>query len=277
LYVLKNKSESFQKFREWHTLIGNQLGTKLKVLRTDNGFEFVLEQFNEFCRKIGIKRHKTVPHTPQQNGLAERMNRTILEKVRCMLLSAGLPNTFWGEAANIAAYLINRCPSSTLGFKTPMKAWSGEPPDYLGLKVFGSLAFAHVKQGKLDARAIKCVFIGYPEGVKGYKLWKLELGETRCIISRDVTFDESRMTMLSKEQKDNRSSSENTNFEVEHSEISDHDSGDAIDHTDQGEAGDNEELATQHDLSNYQLARDREKKVISLQRGMVMLILSAMP
>jgi len=143
-----------------------------------------------------------------------------------------------------------------------MEAWSGEPPDYSGLKVFGSLAFAHVKQGKLDARGIKCVFIGYPEGVKGYKLWKLEPGETRCIISRDITFDENRMTMLSKEQKDNRSSCESTNFEVEHSEILDHDSGNTIDHTDQGEAGDNEELATQHDLSNYQLTRDREKRVI---------------
>ena len=143
-----------------------------------------------------------------------------------------------------------------------MEAWSGEPPDYSELKVFGSLAFAHVKQGKLDARAVKCVFIGYPEGVKGYKLWKLELGETRCIISRDVTFDESKMAMLSKEQKDNNSSSENTNFEVEHSEISDHDSGNVIDHFDQAEVGDNEELVTQHDLSNYQLTRDREKRVI---------------
>jgi len=128
--------------------------------------------------------------------------------------------------------------------------------------VFGSLAFAHVKQGKLDAKAVKCVFISYPEGVKGYKLWKLEPGETRCIINKDVTFDESRMAMLSKEQKDNNSSSESTKFEVEHSEILDHGSGDAIDHTDQAKTGDNEELGTQHDLSSYQLVRDRAKRVI---------------
>jgi len=142
-----------------------------------------------------------------------------------------------------------------------MEAWSGEPPDYSGLKVFGSLTFAHVKQGKLDARVVKCLFIGYLEGVKGYKLWKLKSGETRCIISRDVTFDESRMTMLSKEEKHNNSSSESTNFEVEHSEISDHGSRYAIDHTDQAETRDNEELTTQHDLSNYQLTRDRAKRV----------------
>ena len=106
------------------------------------------------------------------------------------------------------------------------------------------------------------MFISYPEGVKGYKLWKLKPSETRSIISRDVTFDESRMKMLSKEQMDNNSSRESTNFEVEHYEISDHDSGDAIDHTDQVETGDNEELGTQHDLSNYQLASDRAKRVI---------------
>jgi transposase InsO family protein len=66
------------------------MGTKLRGLRTDNGLEFVYEQFNEFCRLKGIKRHMTVPRTPQQNGLAERMNKTLLERVRCMLLGARL-------------------------------------------------------------------------------------------------------------------------------------------------------------------------------------------
>ena len=75
-------------------MIENQIGTKLKVLRTDNGLEFVSEQFNEFCRKKGIKRHRTVAYMPQQNGLAKRMNRTLLERVRCMLLGAGLPKSF---------------------------------------------------------------------------------------------------------------------------------------------------------------------------------------
>jgi len=76
-------------------------------LRTDNGLEFVSEQFNEFYWLKEIKRHKTVPRTPQQNGLAEQMNRTLLEWVRCMLLGAGLPKSFWGEAVTTAAYLIN--------------------------------------------------------------------------------------------------------------------------------------------------------------------------
>jgi len=144
VYILKNKSDAFEKFKEWHTLVENQIGTKLKVLRTDNGLEFVSEQFNEFCRKRGIKRHRTVAYTPQQNGLAERMNRTLLERVRCMLLGVGLSKCFWGEAVSTAVYLINRCPSTRIDLKTPMEVWSGRPTDYSNLKLFGTLAFAHV-------------------------------------------------------------------------------------------------------------------------------------
>ncbi|PNX72588.1 copia LTR rider, partial [Trifolium pratense] len=125
-------------------------------------------------RKLGIKRHRTVAYTPQQNGLAERMNMTLLEQVRCMLLRAGLPKRFWGEAVNTAAYLINRCPSTRIDLKTPMEVWSGRPVDYSNLKVFGALAFAHVKQDKLDARAIKCVFIGYPEDSNEDEVQRLE-------------------------------------------------------------------------------------------------------
>jgi len=167
VYILKNKSDAFGKFKEWHTLIENQIETKLKVLRTNNGLKFVSEQFNEFCRKGGIKRHRTVTYTPQQNGLAERMNRTLLECVRCMLLGAGLSKSFWGETVSTATYLINRCPSTGIDLKTPMEVSSGRPEDYSNLKVFGALAFAHVRQDKLDARVVKCIFIGYPEGVKG--------------------------------------------------------------------------------------------------------------
>ena len=89
----------------------------MKVLRTDNGLEFVSDQFNTFYTHHGIKRHKTVAGTPQQNGLAEMMNRTILEIVRCMLLGAGLPKVLWGEATNTTVYLINRVPHLPLNIK----------------------------------------------------------------------------------------------------------------------------------------------------------------
>ncbi|WJX42094.1 hypothetical protein P8452_29365 [Trifolium repens] len=257
VHIIKNKSDTFEKFKEWHTLIENQTGTKLKVLRTDNGLEFVSEQFNEFCRNKGIKRHRTVAYTPQQNGLAERMNRTLLERVRCMLLGAGLPKSFWGEAVSTAAYLINRCPSTGIDLKTPMEVWSGRPADYSNLKVFGALAYAHVRHDKLDARAVKCVFIGYPEGVKGYKLWKMEPGGSKFIISRDVTFDETRMGMKCKDLETRPETGvERIQLEVEPS-------------TDEREEEEEETLEPVESGSqtitapDYQLARDRERRVIT--------------
>ncbi|KAK2414734.1 secreted RxLR effector protein [Trifolium repens] len=255
VHIIKNKSDTFEKFKEWHTLIENQTGTKLKVLRTDNGLEFVSEQFNEFCRLKGIKRHRTVAYTPQQNGLAERMNRTLLERVRCMLLGAGLPKSFWGEAVNTAAYLINRCPSTGINLKTPMEVWSGRPSDYSNLKIFGCLAFAHIKQDKLDARAVKCVFIGYPDGVKGYKLWMMGPGRSKFIISRDVTFDETRMGMKCKDLEERPETGvEEIQFEVEPST----DEREKEDQTQVPEESGSDESTT----SDYQLARDRERRVI---------------
>ncbi|WJX64387.1 hypothetical protein P8452_49170 [Trifolium repens] len=255
VHIIKNKSDTFEKFKEWHTLIENQTGTKLKVLRTDNGLEFVSEQFNEFCRLKGIKRHRTVAYTPQQNGLAERMNRTLLERVRCMLLGAGLPKSFWGEAVNTAAYLINRCPLTGIDLKTPMEVWSGRPCDYSNLKIFGCLAFAHIKQDKLDARAVKCVFIGYPDGVKGYKLWMMGPGRSKFIISRDVTFDETRMGMKCKDLEERPETGvEKIQFEVEPST----DEREKEDQTQVPEESGSDESTT----SDYQLARDRERRVI---------------
>ncbi|KAG8501164.1 hypothetical protein CXB51_003282 [Gossypium anomalum] len=136
-------------------------------------------------------RHLTVRHTPQQNSVAERMNRTIMEKVRCMLSNANLPKSFWAEAASTACFLINRSPSVAIEKKTPQEVWSGNPANYSDLKIFGCPAHAHVDNGKLEARSIKCVFLGYKAGVKGYKLWCPE--NRKVVISRDVVFDETAM------------------------------------------------------------------------------------
>ena len=109
----------------------------MKRLRTNNGMEFCSDDFDKYCKKEGISRHKTVVRTPQQNGLAERFNRTLLERTKCMLISAGLPKVFWAEAVTTAAFFINRCPSTALNFKIPEEIWSRHPPDYTNLKVFG--------------------------------------------------------------------------------------------------------------------------------------------
>ena len=88
-FLMKNKSEVFEKFLTWKNLVENQTGKTIKVIRTDNGLEFCNSQMDALCSKFGIKRHKTTPYTPQQNGVAERMNRTLLEKVRCLLSKRG--------------------------------------------------------------------------------------------------------------------------------------------------------------------------------------------
>ena len=134
------------------------------------------------------------------------MNRTLLEKVRCMLSNAGLGKQFWTEAVMYASHLINRLPSAALNSKTPLEVWSEKPiNDYDTLHVFGSTAYYHVKESKLDLRAKKTLFMGVTLGVKGYRLWCLS--SKKIISRRDVTFDES--VMLKKATTDGKVS-ENT-------------------------------------------------------------------
>ena len=89
------------------------------------------------------------------------------------MIQSGLPDSFWAEATVTAAYLINRSPSTALEKKTPMELWSGHPANHEMLRIFGCVAYSHVNQGKLKPRAIKCIFLGYPEGVKGYGGWMM--------------------------------------------------------------------------------------------------------
>nr|GEY96269.1 retrovirus-related Pol polyprotein from transposon TNT 1-94 [Tanacetum cinerariifolium] len=168
-------------------------GRTVKKLRTDNYLEFCNREFKQLCIESGIARHLTVSGTPQQNGLAERMNRTLMDKVRCLLIQSGLPKTFWAEATCTAVYLINRSPSTAIDKKTPMEMWSRHPSDYEMLRTFGCVAYSHVQQGKLEPRAVKCVLLGYPEGVKGYRLYRLDNESPKIVISRNVVFNESVM------------------------------------------------------------------------------------
>ncbi|KAK8948464.1 hypothetical protein KSP39_PZI005002 [Platanthera zijinensis] len=117
------------------------------------------------------------------------MNRTLVEKVRCMLSNAELGRIFWAEAIDYACHLVNRLPSAAIGKKTPKEMWSGHPArDYIHMKVFGYPAYYRIKNDKLEPRAKKAIFIGFRRGVKGYKLY--DQAERKIFISRDVTFDE---------------------------------------------------------------------------------------
>ena len=100
-------------------MVERETRNPLKRLRTDNGGEYISRKFKEYCSKHGIRLEKTVPGTPQHNGVVERMNQTIVEKVRCMLKLVKLPKSFWGEAVNTTTYLINRSLSIPLDFDIP--------------------------------------------------------------------------------------------------------------------------------------------------------------
>ncbi|KAI9195282.1 hypothetical protein LWI28_013512 [Acer negundo] len=143
---------------------------------------------------------------------AERLNRTLVEKVRCMLSQSGLRKAFWVEALMYASYIVNRLPSSTLDGKTPKEVWSGQPvSDYDRLHIFGCPACFHVTESKLDLRAKKAIFMGFSEGVKGFRLWNSE--SKKIILSRDVTFDES--VMLKKIPQDTENENSNSLQQVE--------------------------------------------------------------
>nr|GFC87931.1 retrotransposon protein, putative, Ty1-copia subclass [Tanacetum cinerariifolium] len=103
------------------------------------------------------------------------------------------PKTFWAEATCTAAYLINRSPSTAIEKQTHMEMWSGHPSDYGMLRTFGCVAYSLVQQGKLEPRAVKCVLLGYPEGVKGYRLYRLDNELPKIVTSRNVVFNESVM------------------------------------------------------------------------------------
>ena len=166
---------------------------KVRYLRTDNGGEYESDAFRMYCQNEGITRHLTASYTPEQNGVAERLNRTLLERARSMLSHSGLPAIFWAEAVNTAAYLLNLSPHSALDFKTPFELVHSRPATYSGLRIFGCDAYAHIpseNRKKLDPKAQKCVLVGYQRGTKGYRLWNHATG--KLVVSRDVSFNEPR-------------------------------------------------------------------------------------
>ena len=191
IFMLKCKSEVFKVFKEFKYMVENQCNVKIKRFRSDNGGEFCSNEFECFFRDNGIKHEKTVPKSPEQNGISERLNRTLIEKVRTMLSDASLPKTFWAEALNTAVYVHNRSPTTSLNKITPYEALVGRKPSVSHFRVFGSICYSHVpkdERRKLDFKSKKCVFVGYSTFSRGYRVYDLENKKT--IVSRDVIFNE---------------------------------------------------------------------------------------
>jgi hypothetical protein len=204
IYPLASKDQVFETFKKFKTRVENEIEKTIKCLQTDNGGEFCSNEFDDFCARHGIRRVKTVPYTPQENGAIERMNRTIVERIRSMLSHSGLPKSFWAEAANTAVYIINRSPSMALDGDIPETLWSGKKLYYEHLRIFGCEAYVKIpnmKRNKLDVKSRRCVFVGYGADDLGYRIW--DPIEKKTIRSRDVIFHENVMYMKNHGNKQN--------------------------------------------------------------------------
>ena len=225
VYFLKQKSEVFSVFKKWKAVVENETNLKIKCFRSDNGGEYNSKEFVDYCADQGIRMVKTVPETPQQNGVAERMNRTLNERAKSMRLHAGLPKMFWADAVNTTAYLINRGPSVPIGFKIPEEEWQGREISLKHLKVFGCVSYVKVKDSerdKLEAKSRKCTFIGYGLDDMGYRFWDNK--NKKVIRSRDVVFNESALYKDElAERSDRKKQPEKTENQAEFEDISEDD------------------------------------------------------
>ena len=188
---MKRKDELFSNFKEYKALIENHTKNKIKTFRSDNGKEFTSNEFKELCRDSGIKRELNTPYNPQQNGVAERKNRTIMEAAREMLHDQYLPMHLWEEAFRTTMYVQNHTPQILLENKTPKEVFSDKKPKVSHLIIFGYPVYIHIpkeKRTKLDPSGKKSIFVGYSESSKAYRIYFL--GFKKINISRHVTFDE---------------------------------------------------------------------------------------
>lgn len=190
VYAMKNKSDSLQCFKIFHKAAEAHTRRKIKTIRSDNGGEYNSSSFRQYLDSHGILHQTTIPYTPQQNGVAERMNRTLINLVRSMLQAKDVGKSFWAEALQTAVYIRNRVTSSSLPPNiTPHHLWYSSPPDLSHARVFGCQCYyvlPKMKVKKLDARSREAIFIGYLTQSKGYKVWDIQL--CKCVASRDVKF-----------------------------------------------------------------------------------------
>ena len=190
LFLLSHKSAVCVSIRMFLQYVQTQFGKKVKVLRTDNGTEFVNSECHKLFTELGILHQRSCPYTPQQNGVAERKHRHLLEVTRALRLQAHIPIRYWGQCILAAAYIINRLPSSVLHFNTPYERLYGSKPSISHVKTLGCLCFVKLltQHDKLMPRSRPAVLMGYSELQKGYLL--LDLTDKSFFTSRDVVFRE---------------------------------------------------------------------------------------
>ena len=191
VYPIKAKSEVFDKFKMLKAQVETQYDSKIRCIRSDNGGEYISKRFNQYFANQGIAHQTSAPYSPQQNGLAERMNRSLGEGTRALLMHMRVDRVWWAEAVMTVAHIINRAPNSARVDMSPWESLTGEKPDLSYFRVFGSSGFYRVddsKRSKLDPKANRCLFLGYSETSKAYRVWDYEL--SRVVITRSVVLNE---------------------------------------------------------------------------------------
>ncbi|GJW28823.1 putative ribonuclease H-like domain-containing protein [Tanacetum coccineum] len=176
VFFLGTKDETFYILRDFITFVENQLTKKVKAIRCDNGTEFKNSNLIELCGSKGIKRDYSVARTPQQNGVAERKNRTLIEAARTMLADSKLPTMFWTEAVSTACYVLNRVLVTRPHNKTPYELLSGKVPNISHLKPFGchvTILNTSDHLGKFEGKADEGFLVGYSAHSKAYRVYNL--------------------------------------------------------------------------------------------------------
>ncbi|KAL1220953.1 Retrovirus-related Pol polyprotein from transposon TNT 1-94 [Cardamine amara subsp. amara] len=189
--LLPSKSHVFDAFSKFYNYVLTQFGTKIKSLRSDNGGEYTSNAFKDFVGKLGIVHQTSCAYTPQQNGVAERKNRHLMEVARTMFFDRNVPKQYWGDAVMTVCYLINRLPTVSLGSVSPHEVVNKTKPSLDHLRVFGCICYVHVPdalRNKLEPKSVKCMFIGYSTTQKGYKCYNPPT--KRMYVSREVKFVE---------------------------------------------------------------------------------------
>lgn len=191
VYFLRNKMDIISVFIKFKEEVENETEKKINILRSDNGKEYCNKDFSDFLAASGIKHQTSTPYTPEQNGVAERMNLTLVERAKCMLFEANLEKIYWAEAVGTAAYITNRSPSRVLAEVTPYEKWTGKKPNISHLRIFGSKVMVHVPKAnrlKWDRKSHELIFVGYCDNTKGYRMY--DPVNKRMVISRNVIFIE---------------------------------------------------------------------------------------
>lgn len=201
IFFLKDKSEVADKIEEYTQYVKNKFGRAPTVIRSDNGREYNNYKVKQLFVKEGIRPQYTAPYTPEQNGVAERKNRTLMEAARCMLIDASMDNRYWAEAVNTANFLQNILPSTAIE-KTPYELWYGRKASVDNLRIFGCEGYTLIpkeKRRKLEDKSLLLTFVGYSTESKGYRM--LDKETNRITISRDVKFDENYEMNIVKEKE----------------------------------------------------------------------------